>query len=111
MIGIRRKIAIVHSNAPGRYISTSPPSAEAGGATSSRRPASLRLLALALAGTSLLVPAALDRLTAPAFTDDGGNGNHGGKGNGGNGNGGGNNGGGGNLPLLPLDPGYQWLRD
>jgi Subtilase family len=58
--------------------------------------ASLRLLALILAGTSLLAPAALDRLTAPAFADDRGNGNHGGKGNGGNGNGGGNNGGGGN---------------
>jgi hypothetical protein len=78
-------IAIVHSNAPGRYISTYPPPPE-GAARLLLAAAALRLLALALAGTSLLAPAALDRLTAPAFADDGGNGNHGGNGNGGNGN-------------------------
>jgi hypothetical protein len=36
--------------------------------------AAMRLLALALAGTVLSAPAALDRLTAPAFADDGGSG-------------------------------------
>jgi hypothetical protein len=60
-------IAIVHGNAPGRDISACPPP-EAGGALLLAA-AALRLLALALAGASLLAPATLDRLTAPAFAE------------------------------------------